>query len=548
MPAQALYLKWRPMTLDDVVGQEHITTTLRNALKQGKVRHAYLFSGPRGTGKTSIARLLAKAVNCQNDDPARRPDNTCAHCVAVNQGRFLDLIEIDAASHTGVDDVRDLRDKIAFSPNQGAYKVYIIDEVHRFSGAAFDALLKTLEEPPPHALFVLATTEIDKVPATIRSRCQRFDFRRIPTAQIVARLAQLCESEGLKVQRRALELVARQSTGSLRDAISLIDQLVADPDAEITLEMAEDVLGASGDQAASAIVEAVLSRDMAAGLEAVHQAVDAGAEPRQLARAVVDWLRNVLLVAIGGPAMVDVSDSAAQTLTRQAQAADRTLLLDAIRAFNDAIQETQGGWQPQLPLELALATCTLRRPPTPATPPPSATAPTTQPTPAPSPTVPEPPLTPATPPPKPEPAQMPAAPAPETVTLAQVQEQWAQFLQTVGNYNRTLPPMLEHVRPLRVEGAQLVLGTSKVFKGLLDDEKRSTALVKALADLFGAPMTVRVVVSDSEIADAGGQSSNPASGNDPLLAAAIELGGKVVSVEERLISEENLDAPGERAE
>ncbi|NWF68004.1 MAG: DNA polymerase III subunit gamma/tau, partial [Chloroflexi bacterium] len=167
MPEQALYLKWRPSDFDELVGQEHIVRTLRNALKSGRIRHAYLFSGPRGTGKTTTARLLAKAVNCHEADMDKRPCNQCPACVAVNEGRYLDLIEIDAATHTGVDDVRELRERIAFAPGEGRYKIYIIDEVHRFSGSAFDALLKTLEEPPDHAIFVLATTEIDKVPQTI---------------------------------------------------------------------------------------------------------------------------------------------------------------------------------------------------------------------------------------------------------------------------------------------------------------------------------------------------------------------------------------------
>ena len=175
----ALYRKWRPMTWDEVVGQDHITRTLRNALKSGRFAHAYLFTGSRGTGKTTTARLVAKAVNCLAEQPADRPDNTCAHCRAVNEGRFLDLIEIDAASNTSVEDVRDLRDKVNFTPNQGRFKVYIVDETHMLSNAAFNALLKTLEEPPAHVIFILATTEVHKLPATITSRCQRFDFRRI---------------------------------------------------------------------------------------------------------------------------------------------------------------------------------------------------------------------------------------------------------------------------------------------------------------------------------------------------------------------------------
>ncbi|MCZ7542830.1 MAG: DNA polymerase III subunit gamma/tau [Anaerolineae bacterium] len=549
MPAQALYLKWRPMTLDDVVGQEHVTTTLRNALKQEKVRHAYLFSGPRGTGKTSVARLLAKAVNCLNPDPAQRPDNTCPHCVAVNEGRFLDLIEIDAASHTGVDDVRDLRDKIAFSPSQGRYKVYIIDEVHRFSGAAFDALLKTLEEPPAHALFVLATTEIDKVPATIKSRCQRFDFKRIPHGQIVARLAEMTDAEGLKVERRALELVARQSTGSLRDAISLMDQLVADPEAEITLAMAEDVLGVTGGEAAGEVVQAVLAMDTAAGLEAINRAISAGAEPRQLAREIVDWMRNVLLVSVGGPGMVDVSEKAAEALSRQAQSANRALLVRAIRAFNDAIQEAHGGWQPQLPLELALVSCTLR-------PEPADAAPATAPAPAaqkPSQAPEARPAAPAPPPPAPE---VEAAPdegdladasggGPATVTLAEVVARWDEIVQKTRRYSTIAGARLGNFQPVRVEGNRLVLSSNPFFRGKFDDAEYQDALLDALSAVFGVQMALSVVVSeDSETHDNPPARDETLNG-DPLLKAAVEeLGGTITSVEQKLINDDSLDARG----
>ena len=303
---KALYNKWRPQKWDEVVGQQHIIQTLRNAVIGGRVAHAYLFAGPRGTGKTTAARLLAKAVNCLDPDPASRPCNTCAHCVAVNEGRFLDLIEIDAASNTSVEDVRDLRDKINFTPNQGQYKVYIIDEVHMLSTAAFNALLKTLEEPPAHAIFILATTEIHKIPATVLSRCQRHEFRRVPVDDIVGQLKRIAESEELSAEPEALTLIARQSAGGMRDAISLLDQM-ASTGKEITLGLTQSVLGTATSQTVIALVEAVLERNPAAGMDAIHTALDAGSDPRLLARQVVDYLRALLLIQMGNSSQVDLA-------------------------------------------------------------------------------------------------------------------------------------------------------------------------------------------------------------------------------------------------
>ncbi len=264
---QALYREYRPHLWQQVFGQDHIVHTLQNAIRSERVGHAYLFAGPRGTGKTTTARLLAKAVNCLDPDPAKRPCDHCAHCMAVNENRFLDLIEIDAASNTSVDDVRDLRDKINFSPSQGSYKVYIIDEVHMLSTAAFNALLKTLEEPPAHAIFILATTEVHKIPATVLSRCQRHEFRRIPVKDIIKQLDIIVKAKSLTVEPEALTLVARQATGSMRDAISLLDQLTSTGE-PVTLQGAQTVLGTATSQVVVNLVEAILHRQAAAGLNA----------------------------------------------------------------------------------------------------------------------------------------------------------------------------------------------------------------------------------------------------------------------------------------
>jgi DNA polymerase-3 subunit gamma/tau len=277
--SQAFYRKWRPRQWDEVVGQQHILQTLTNAVRADRIGHAYLFAGPRGTGKTTVARIIAKAVNCLHEDTAQRPCNTCKNCQAVNQNRFMDLIEIDAASNTSVEDVRDLRDKINFSPSQGKYKIYIIDEVHMLSTAAFNALLKTLEEPPPHAIFVLATTEIHKIPATVLSRCQRHEFRRLPVDEIVAHLKKIAKEEKLKVQEQAFTLIARQATGSMRDAISLLDQL-ASTGGKIDLELTQTVLGTATSQTVLELVDAIRDRQSAFAMDALARALNSGADPR----------------------------------------------------------------------------------------------------------------------------------------------------------------------------------------------------------------------------------------------------------------------------
>ena len=319
-----------------------------------RIGHAYLFSGPRGTGKTTTARLLAKAVNCLDEDPGNRPCNTCEHCLAVNNNRFMDLIEIDAASNTSVDDVRSLREKIGFSPSQGRFKVYIIDEVHMLSTAAFNALLKTLEEPPAHAIFILATTEVHKIPATVLSRCQRHEFRRIPVNTIVKLLQDLAVKESIDVDEESLILIARQSTGAMRDAISLLDQLASTGE-KITLDRAQEVLGTATNQSVIDLVNAILKNNAGEGLDSIHSALDNGSDPRQFARQVVDYLRGLLLIKLENGSLIEATQEVRAIMARQANQLDTQLLIEAVRLFNNAANESRLAWQPGLPLEIALA-------------------------------------------------------------------------------------------------------------------------------------------------------------------------------------------------
>lgn len=355
--SQAYYRKWRPLDWDGVIGQDHIIRTLHNALTKNHIAHAYLFSGPRGTGKTSTARIIAKAVNCLTEDEGARPCNTCEHCKAINAGRFLDLIEIDAASNTSVDDVRSLREKINFSPTQGRYKVYIIDEVHMLSNAAFNALLKTLEEPPVHAIFVLATTEAHKIPATVLSRCQRHEFRRIPINYIQANLKKIAEEEGVNVDAAALTGIARQSTGSLRDAVSLLDQL-ASTGSDVTLTLVKDVLGTAGSENMVSLTEAILSKNAGKGVAIINHALDNGCDPRQFGRQFVDYLRAVLMVKMGNMEQLEAALEEKDQLEIFAKSFEMSTLLDALQTFDRATQYTSVGWQPGLQLELAVTRLT----------------------------------------------------------------------------------------------------------------------------------------------------------------------------------------------
>lgn len=293
----ALYRKWRPQAFRDIVGQQHITQTLQNSLREGRLTHAYLFNGPRGTGKTTAAKILAKAVNCENG-PGEEPCNACSSCQRITEGAVMDVVEIDAASNRGVEEIRDIREKVKYAPTEVRQKVYIIDEVHMLTTEAFNALLKTLEEPPAHVMFILATTEPHRLPATIISRCQRFDFRRVPLEAQVSRLAFICDEEKVTVEPEALQLVARLSDGGMRDALSLLDQIIAYTGNHVTLPDVLGITGGIGLEQFGRLAQAIIGRDAGAALSCIEQMMQEGKSAEKSMENLLYYFRDALMLKL----------------------------------------------------------------------------------------------------------------------------------------------------------------------------------------------------------------------------------------------------------
>jgi DNA polymerase-3 subunit gamma/tau len=348
--------KYRPQVFEDVVGQEGVTRTLANAVSAGRVAHAYLFCGPRGVGKTTAARILAKALNCEKG-PTPVPCNACARCLEVLEGRSLDVLEIDGASNRGIDEVRDLRESTKYAPARARYKVYIIDEVHMLTKEAFNALLKTLEEPPPHVIFVFATTEPFSVPATILSRCQRFDFARIPARTIATHLGALAAREGLEAHPDALALIARRARGGLRDALSLLDQVIPAAQGPVTRPVVEDILGLVGGEALYGMVDALADEDTAGLLRRFDALYARGLDLRELAEALTVHLRDLLLLRIDPSLaeLVEAPESEIPELRRQAGRFDRDVLSDLVDRAAEIKGTLRRNEHPRLTMELALA-------------------------------------------------------------------------------------------------------------------------------------------------------------------------------------------------
>ncbi len=515
MESKVFYRKWRPQTLAEVVGQEHITRMLRNALESGRVAHAYLFCGPRGTGKTSTGRILAKAINCINNGKGE-PCNACEMCRAITQGSALDVIEIDAASNRGIDDIRELRERVKFSPNSARYKVYIIDEVHMLTTDASNALLKTLEEPPSHAIFVLATTEPHKLLPTILSRCQRFDFRRLSHNAVISKLTYICQEEGISIEPQGLGLIAKGVSGSLRDAENLLQQLVVYYGDKIDVRQVEDMLGVTTDFRIRELIEHIVNGDLTAGLATINSVVGDGLDLLQFNRGLVEYLRNMLLAKSGAEASVDlaVEDLAqVKTLTGKVSVED---IVKALKLFGQIDLRSKD--YTSLPLELALVECILSREKG------IAGAAVERDTSCEGEKISVQSTTLA---PKAEPVEkeVPStAPQPE---VERVISQWSEFVDTLrgvgsgGNLDAFLRSACE---PVAVEGDTLVLAFYYSFhKEKIEDPKYCRMVERKLSEKFGSPSKVRCILRPRAKQQAT---------EGHLVKAALEMGGRITSVVE----------------
>jgi DNA polymerase III subunit gamma/tau len=460
----ALYRKYRPQGFDEVVGQEAVVRTLQNAIEHDQVRQAYLFAGPRGTGKTSMARILAKALNCAGTPgPSTIPDKTCPVCLAIANGNSLDVVEMDAASQRGIDDIREIRERVVLQPVEGRYKVYILDEAHQLTDAAWQALLKLIEEPPPHLVFVFCTTELQKVLATVRSRCQTFVFQRPRLPDLVTLLRRVADGEGIQAQDSALSLIARAARGSFRDAVSTLDQLASSTNNSIDAQSVLQLVGAVDEESLLRLCDMIVDRDTAGALLFVEELSEHGQDLGRLVTDLLEHLRHLLLVQHMGhvPDSLPVTEETKELLREQANQLPEPTVLRLIDLLAVAVEDTRQGADPRLPLELALVKVTrphadlsreslahrvelLEARPTSAAPPVATVAAAPAPGPAERRSEPDPPLT-------------EAPPAPQ-VELEQVTEAWDRsILDAVRERSIPVASLLTEARPTHLGEDTLTL-------------------------------------------------------------------------------------------
>ena len=529
MASQVFYRKWRPQSLADVVGQEHVTRTLLNALSSGRVSHAYLFCGPRGTGKTSTGRILAKAVNCLTGGKGE-PCNTCPMCQAITEGRALDVIEIDAASNTGVDDIRALREKVNYAPNQAQYKVYIIDEVHMLSTSASNALLKTLEEPPPYVIFILATTEAHKILPTIISRCQRFDFRRLGQKDIILKLNRISSSEGIKIEPEALRLIARSATGSLRDGENLLEQLFAYYGPDISLKQVQAILGVTGDARIKELLRHIVNNNIAAGMKTISAVSNDGLDLKQFGRELVNYLRGLLLVKTGGDKDLDFTTEEIAELKDLASRATLEQILTALKLFSQ-LEPGLDSYSSSLPLELALVDSALTEANKKETPAPQAEGELVKPKETVAPPPPTPPQHSKKPTTKLEPAsvapeavEMPTTPPPESGSeLEHLKLNWRQVIEQAPESTKRTPAVAilrsAGVKPIALKDNTVTLTFRYAYhKEKIEEIENKRVVAEIISKFLGHSCQVRCVYEPAE---------------NHLVREAQKLGAQIINVEEK---------------